>query len=86
MADSLGQGFAYYVANLAPYNKTYGTLGAIIALLVWLWINVAILLGAEVNAGARAKPPTEGRNPGRRARTATPGALAPKQKKRSRTA
>ena len=43
--------FAYYVANFGSYNKTYGTLGAAVALLVWLWItNIALLLGAELNA------------------------------------
>jgi membrane protein len=43
--------FAFYVANFASYNKTYGSLAAVIILLVWLWItNVAILLGAELNA------------------------------------
>ena len=43
--------FALYVANFGSYNKTYGSLGAIIVFLVWLWIsNLAILLGAELNA------------------------------------
>jgi len=43
--------FALYVANFASYNKTYGTLGGVIAFLVWLWIsNVALLLGLEFNA------------------------------------
>jgi membrane protein len=43
--------FAFYVANFASYNKTYGSLGGVIAFLVWLWVsNVAILLGAEFNA------------------------------------
>jgi membrane protein len=43
--------FALYVANFANYNKTYGALGGVIVFLVWLWIsNIAILLGAEVNA------------------------------------
>jgi membrane protein len=43
--------FAIYVANFASYNKTYGTLGGVIAFLVWLWIsNIAVLLGAELNA------------------------------------
>jgi membrane protein len=43
--------FALYVANFGSYNKTYGSLGAVITFLVWLWIsNLAILLGAEFNA------------------------------------
>ncbi|GIM88974.1 YihY/virulence factor BrkB family protein [Paractinoplanes toevensis] len=44
-------GFAIYLANFANYDKTYGTLGGVIAFLVWLWIsNIAILLGAELDA------------------------------------
>jgi membrane protein len=44
-------GFAFYVANFGSYNKTYGTLGGVIVFLVWMWItNIAVLLGAEVNA------------------------------------
>jgi membrane protein len=43
--------FAVYVANFSNYNKTYGALGGVIVFLVWLWIsNIAILLGAELNA------------------------------------
>jgi membrane protein len=39
------------VANFASYNKTYGALGGVIVFLVWLWIsNIAVLLGAEINA------------------------------------
>jgi membrane protein len=43
--------FAVYLANFANYNKTYGTVGGVIAFLVWMWItNIAILLGAELDA------------------------------------
>jgi membrane protein len=43
--------FAFYVANFANYNKTYGSLAAIIIFFVWLWIsNIAILMGAELDA------------------------------------
>jgi membrane protein len=43
--------FAFYVANFGSYNKTYGTLGGIVALLVWVWItNCVLLLGMEINA------------------------------------
>ncbi len=43
--------FALYVATFASYNKTYGALGSIVVLLIWLWItNLAILLGAEFNS------------------------------------
>jgi membrane protein len=49
--------FALYVANFGSYNKSYGALAGVIIFLVWLWItNVAILLGAELNAElARAR-------------------------------
>jgi membrane protein len=44
-------GFAFYVANFASYNETYGTVAGVIVFLVWLWItNNAILFGAELDA------------------------------------
>jgi membrane protein len=43
--------FGFYVANFGSYNKTYGSLGAVISFLVWMWItNNVLLFGAEVNA------------------------------------
>jgi membrane protein len=43
--------FALYVSQFASYNKTYGTLAGPVIFLVWLWLtNVAMLLGAELNA------------------------------------
>ena len=43
--------FSYYVANFGSYNKTYGTLGAVIGLMTWIWIStIIVLLGAELDA------------------------------------
>jgi len=39
-----------YVRTLGSYSATYGTLGAAVVLLVWLWLtNLALLFGAELN-------------------------------------
>jgi membrane protein len=44
-------GFAIYVENFAHYNEVYGSIGALILILVWLQINsFIILLGYELNA------------------------------------
>jgi membrane protein len=44
-------GFALYVTHFGSYNKTYGSLAAVIIFLVWLWIsNLAFLLGAEFDS------------------------------------
>lgn len=43
--------FSWYAANFANYEKTYGSLGALIGLLTWLWISVTVVIvGAELNA------------------------------------
>ena len=43
--------FAVYAANFSSYDKTYGTLGGVVVFLLWMWItNMAILLGAQLNA------------------------------------
>lgn len=44
-------GFSFYVENFANYSVIYGTLGAVIALLMWLYMTAIILImGAELNA------------------------------------
>jgi membrane protein len=44
-------GFTFYLRRFANYNVTYGSLGAVIVLMLWFYIiAVAMLLGAEVNA------------------------------------
>ncbi len=43
--------FSWYVANFDSYNKTYGSLGAGVGFMIWIWLSVVIvLLGAELNA------------------------------------
>lgn len=47
-------GFGVYLGFSPSYNRTYGSFAAVIIFLVWLWItNIAILLGAELNAEAQ---------------------------------
>ena len=44
-------GFAWYVQNFGNYSATYGSIGAVIVLMLWLFIaGLAILLGSEINA------------------------------------
>jgi membrane protein len=43
--------FSWYAANFGKYNETYGSLGAVIGFMTWLWISaIVILLGAELDA------------------------------------
>ena len=47
-------GFALYTSHFGSYDKTWGTLAAVVVTLVWLWLtSAALLLGAEVNAEAQ---------------------------------
>ena len=44
-------GFQVYAANFGSYNETYGSLGAVVVLLLWIWISaLVVLIGAEINA------------------------------------
>lgn len=46
----ISAGFSKFVSAFGTYNKTYGSLGAVIVLLVWLWLtNWVIVVGAEIN-------------------------------------
>ena len=56
--------FSFYAANFGNFNKTYGSLGAVMGFMLWIWIsNIVILLGAELNAEMEhqtARDSTEG--------------------------
>lgn len=60
-------GFGYYAQNFADYNATYGSIGAIIVFLLYLYISSAVLLfGAELNAVIEHLA-NEGKEPGQKA-------------------
>ena len=43
--------FSWYAANFGAYNKTYGSLGAVVGFMTWMWNScMVILAGAEVDA------------------------------------
>ena len=47
----LSIGFSWYVTHFGSYNKTYGSLGAIIGFMTWIWLSTTVLLlGAQINA------------------------------------
>ncbi|MCB5176412.1 YihY/virulence factor BrkB family protein [Microvirga lenta] len=56
--------FSWYVSNFGSYNETYGSLGAVIGFMTWIWLStIVVLLGAELNAEVEhqtAKDSTEG--------------------------
>ena len=55
-------GFAFYASNFSSYNKSWGSLSAVIVMLTWIWLSaLALLIGAEIEAaiargGARPRP------------------------------
>lgn len=50
----ISAGFGWYLANLANYNRIYGSIGAVVALLMWLYLGAwAVLMGAAVNTAVR---------------------------------
>jgi membrane protein len=43
--------FSWYAANFGKFNETYGSLGAVVGFMTWLWISaIVILIGAEIDA------------------------------------
>ncbi|MFC6587936.1 YihY/virulence factor BrkB family protein [Sulfitobacter pacificus] len=47
----LSLAFSYYVTNFGNYNQVYGSIGAVVAMLIWLWItSFLVLYGASLNA------------------------------------
>jgi membrane protein len=60
--------FAFYTSSFGSYNKTWGSLAAVIIMLTWLWLaGIALLLGAEINAEAeRSRELREGQPAERR--------------------
>ena len=72
----IGSGLlSYYLANFGNYDATYGSLGAAIALMIWMWMStIVVLFGAELNSEMSIRRPPI-------ARTASKsrwGAAAPK--------
>jgi membrane protein len=62
---STSLGFSYYVTNLGAYDATYGSIGAVIVLLTWMYLTgLFLLIGGEINAelahaSAAGKTPAE---------------------------
>ena len=51
--------FSWYAASFGNFNRTYGTLGAVIGFMTWIWISaMVILIGAELDAELECQDPT----------------------------
>ena len=76
--------FSWYAANFGSYNKTYGSLAAIVVFMTWLWLSiVVILIGAEIDAEMEHQPArdstTSGGNPMGRWRAKMADTVGPAQ-------
>ena len=64
-------GFSFYVNNFASYNATYGSIGAVIVLLTWMYVSgFFVLLGGEINAEIEHAA-SNGKDPGEKQLPAT---------------
>ncbi len=58
---TLSSAFSFFVLNFAEYNEIYGSLGAVVVLLLWFWLSaLTILIGAEVNVVVRKEAGQDG--------------------------
>lgn len=63
--------FSYYASHFGSYNATYGSLGAAVGLMTWIWISViVVLVGAELNGQLEAVEKEAGRRPAAQASAA----------------
>lgn len=75
-------GFSFYASNLGNYDKTYGSIGAVIILMFWLYIaGLVILLGSEINALVEHDRP-EGKNKGEKREPDSPGGRHDRDRRR----
>lgn len=75
--------FSYYAKNFGSYNETYGSLGAVIGFMTWIWISVAIILvGAVINAEAERQASENGDKGDRKQKKQSDGPAEVKPSKR----
>ena len=61
---SVSLGFSYYANNFGQYDRTYGSIGAVIVLLTWMYLSgLSLLMGGEINAEIEHAA-AEGKDPG----------------------
>ena len=78
--------FSWYVAHFGNYDKTYGSLGAIVGFMTWIWLSmIVVLFGAELNSELElqtTRDTTTGppRPPGRRGAAVADKDVPPRKK------